>query len=115
MDTLEPCRFGTGCWRPLCPYGHSGRSRAARWAALWTLLASQEAEDDLEVVKVIPLEATTVDDSALLAQPGDKLVEIPQIQYTDKVIAVPFMIQRQASQIQTAPMTGETRRSSSCC
>ena len=50
---MEPCRFGTGCWRPLCPFGHSGRGRAARWAALWSLLAKQEAEDDLELVKVI--------------------------------------------------------------
>ena len=36
------------------------------------LLASQEAEDDLEMVKVIPVEATTVDVSAPLAQPGDQ-------------------------------------------
>ena len=28
----EPCRFGE-CWRPLCPFRHSGASRAARWAA----------------------------------------------------------------------------------
>ena len=55
--SMEPCRFDTGCWRPVCPYGHSGRGRAARWAALWSLLAKQEVEDDLEVVKVIPVEA----------------------------------------------------------
>ena len=30
------------------------RGRAARWAALWSILALQEKEDDLEVVKVIP-------------------------------------------------------------
>ena len=57
MVSMEPCRFDTGCWRPLFPYGHSGRGRAARWAALWSLLAKQEVEDDLEVVKVIPVEA----------------------------------------------------------
>ena len=53
MVSKEPCRFDTGCWRPLCPYGQCGRGRAARWAALWSLLAKQEVEDDLEVVKVI--------------------------------------------------------------
>ena len=56
MVAMEPCRYDMGCWRPLCPYGHSGRGRAARWAALWSLLAKQEVEDDLEVVKVIPAE-----------------------------------------------------------
>ena len=55
MVSKEPCRFDTGCWRPLCPHGHSGHGRAARWAALWSLLAKQE-EDDVEVVKVIPAE-----------------------------------------------------------
>ena len=29
---MASCRFGDGCWRPLCPYGHSGPRRAARWA-----------------------------------------------------------------------------------
>ena len=53
---MEPCRFDMGCWRPLCPYGHSGRGRAARWAALWSLLAKQEEEDDFGVVKAIPAE-----------------------------------------------------------
>ena len=40
--------YGSGCWRPLCPYGHSG-GRAARWAAIWSLL-----EENVEVIKVIP-------------------------------------------------------------
>ena len=39
---MEPCRFDMGCWRPLCPYGHSGR-RAARWAALWRYLEEEKA------------------------------------------------------------------------
>jgi len=43
------------CWRPLCPFRHSGASRAAKWAAVWTLLARQEGqEESLEVIKVIP-------------------------------------------------------------
>ena len=42
--TVDQIWFGTCCWRPLCPYGHSGRGRAARWAALWSLLAEQEAQ-----------------------------------------------------------------------
>ena len=49
--TMEPCRFGGGCWRPPSPYGHSGR-RAARWAALWTFLACQE-DENLEEIKAI--------------------------------------------------------------
>ena len=56
MVSMEPCRYDKGCWRPLCPDGHSGRGRTARWAAVWSLLAKQEVEDDLEVVKVIPAE-----------------------------------------------------------
>ena len=44
----DVCLSG-GCWRPLCPCGHSGR-RAAKWAAIWNLLAFQE-EDVLEVIK----------------------------------------------------------------
>ena len=32
-----------GCWRPLCPFRHSGR-RAARWIAVWRLLEKQEEE-----------------------------------------------------------------------
>ena len=39
---MDACRHGSGCWRPLCPYAHSGR-RAARWAAIWALLADQES------------------------------------------------------------------------
>ena len=32
------------CWRPLCPFRHSGR-RAGRWLAVWRLLASLEEAD----------------------------------------------------------------------
>ena len=49
---MAPCRFGEVCWRPLCPYRHSGKGRAARWAAVWVLLAGQE-EELVEVVKDI--------------------------------------------------------------
>ena len=37
-------------WRPSCPYQHSEKGRAARWVAVWALLAGQE-EDFVEVVK----------------------------------------------------------------
>ena len=48
---MEPCRYDMGCWRPLCPYGHSWR-RAVRWAALWSFLAMQEEGDEnLEEIK----------------------------------------------------------------
>ena len=38
------CRFGSGCWRPLCPHRHSGPSWAARWAGVWSTLAALETE-----------------------------------------------------------------------
>ena len=40
---MEPCRYDMACWRPLCPFRHSGR-RAARWIAVWRLLEKQEEE-----------------------------------------------------------------------
>ena len=44
------------CWRPLCPSRHSEARRAARWAAVWTLLAEQERQQiamkNLERIKV---------------------------------------------------------------
>ena len=51
---MDACRYGSGCWRPLCPYGHSG-GRAARWAALWALLENQEygSEDERTVERTI--------------------------------------------------------------
>ena len=39
--SLEPCRFDIACWRPPCPFRHTGAGRAARWAAVWTLLTGQ--------------------------------------------------------------------------
>ena len=42
---MDRCRYGSSCWRPVCPYVHAGR-RARGWAELWTLLASQEDADD---------------------------------------------------------------------
>ena len=50
---MDACRYGSGCWRPLCPYGRSV-CRASGWAAIWSLLAEQE--ENLEVIKVIPEE-----------------------------------------------------------
>ena len=43
-----PCRYGRGCWRPLCPVRHSAANRAARWARIWCFLTEQEV---LEVVE----------------------------------------------------------------
>ena len=42
VDTCEvaQCRFNDGCWRPLCPYRHSGWGRAA----VWLTLAAVETE-----------------------------------------------------------------------
>ena len=46
VDTCDvaQCRFDDGCWRPLCPYRHSGRGRAAMWARVWLTLAAGETE-----------------------------------------------------------------------
>ena len=49
---MAPCPLGE-VWRPLCPYRHSGKERAARRAAVWALLAGQEGEAEvLEIVIV---------------------------------------------------------------
>ena len=68
VDTCEvaQCRFDDGCCRPLCPYRHSGRGRAAMWARVWLTLAAvvterlapqestwrQEPEGEAEVPKL---------------------------------------------------------------
>ena len=52
--TTEPCRFDGGCWRPLCPFRHSGADRAARWAAEWALLAAHERIDEQIVHMPVP-------------------------------------------------------------
>ena len=137
MEPMEPCRFGTGCWRPLCPFGHSGRGRAARWTALWSLLAKQEAEDEVILEEHISERTQIVDIPVPLDRPGDKArrlptdtihrqgycrhaccdtatdsvtaaqpsVELPQTQYTDKVVAVPLVIQRQVPRTPTFSKT----------
>ena len=66
---MDLCRFGTRCWRPLCPYGHACSGKRAReWAETWAFLATQEEADEdeeqivdleeeiLEVVKDSPRE-----------------------------------------------------------
>ena len=57
---IDDCRFGDGCWRPLCPYRHRGAGRATKWARLWTFLASLEepqvAKENLEATKDISQE-----------------------------------------------------------
>ena len=39
---MASCRFESGCLPTLCPYGHSGPSRGARWAGVWGTLAALE-------------------------------------------------------------------------
>ena len=51
--SMEPCRYDMGCWRPLCPFRHSGRARAARWAVVWALIAQQEQSAELPVPLVV--------------------------------------------------------------
>ena len=54
---MDPCRFGTMCWRPLCLYGHacSGK-RAFKWAETWASLATQEEADKEDEEQIVDLE-----------------------------------------------------------
>ena len=55
------------CWRLLCPYVHAcSRTRARTWAETWRFLSEMEEKEE-------------------------SLVEIPQMQYTDKVVDVPVV------------------------
>ena len=45
----DVCRYGSSCWRLLCPYVHtSGRTRARIWAELWAWLAAVEDEERVQ-------------------------------------------------------------------
>ena len=76
VDTCEvaQCRFDDGCWRPLCPYRHSGRGQAAMWVRVWLTLAAlapqestrrQEPECEAEVPEIFvvsdAVDGTSVD------------------------------------------------------
>ena len=41
---VAQCRSDDGCWRPLCPYRHSVRDRAATRARVWLTLTAVETE-----------------------------------------------------------------------
>ena len=60
---MAPSRFGEVCWRPLCPYRHSGKERAVRWAAVWALLAGQEGEAEVPEINIVSdaVDGTSVD------------------------------------------------------
>ena len=50
---MDPCRYGAACLRPLCPYVHvCSRTRACRWAELWSFLALQEEAVEEDIVDV---------------------------------------------------------------
>ena len=52
---VNGCRYGSSCWRPLCPYVHaSGRTRARKWAELWAWIAAREDEADLSDSTLLP-------------------------------------------------------------
>ena len=77
---MEPCRYDMGCWRPLCPYRHSGR-RAARWAALWSLLAEQEAQIvDVPVPQIVEDAVTIIPKEHISERNFVEDVPVPQIQ-----------------------------------
>ena len=55
VDTCEvaQCRFDVGCWRPLCPYRHSGRGRAAMWARVPRGREAREGEKETRETGVV--------------------------------------------------------------
>ena len=71
--TVEPCRYGGGCWRPLCPYWHCGASRAAKWAAVWSVLAEFEAQ-------AAPAPSKQIVDEPVPQIVGQIVVPVPQRQ-----------------------------------
>ena len=104
-DTCEVarCRFDDDCWRPLCPYRHSGRGRAAMWARVWLTLAAaeterlasqestwrQEPEGEAEVPKIIivscAVRGTKVDLDGKGLQVDEQIVNVPVPQIAVKI------------------------------
>ena len=41
-DASDHRCHGGGCWRPLCSHWRRGAARAAKWAAIWSVLAALE-------------------------------------------------------------------------
>ena len=70
-----PCRYDMGCWRPLCTFRHSGPSRAARWAAVWGLLAKMEEEAGIDVDRVAELGRQKMDAESLTQKAEDRALE----------------------------------------
>ena len=78
--SLERCRFGSACWRPLCPYVHA-HQRARRWAELWNLLADQE--EDAPVMQIIPQQSIT---EKKAVEQAEQTVDISALQNHDEVV-----------------------------
>ena len=49
---VNPCRYGSSCWRPLCSHVHAHK-RARRRAELWSFLARHE--EDAEHIVDVPV------------------------------------------------------------
>ena len=65
----EPCRFADNCWRPLCPFTHTGNGRSKKWAAIWNLLA--ELEDDPHVERTSGDGDDFINATTVAAEPFD--------------------------------------------
>ena len=58
---MDPCRYGSSCWRPLCPcvhvdgqsYGHGSRQRKKRTRSIVDVPGPQIEADDLPVPQVM--------------------------------------------------------------
>ena len=91
-----------GCWRPLCPYRHSGRGRAAMLARVWFTLAAVETER---------LAPQGVEEPATKQETVEGMGEMPEIiVVSDAVDASPIVNrvqQRTVEQIEDVPQFRE--------
>ena len=55
FNTSRICYYQSACWRPLCPFEHTTRGRARKFAELWALLAKQEDEE--QMIQAVPTQS----------------------------------------------------------
>ena len=95
VKLMELCRFGTMCWRALCPYVHAcSRTRARKCAETWRLLSEMEEEESLvEIPQVqhIVVDGPVVQTVQDRLQFLDKIVDMPVAEPFEMVVDVPVV------------------------
>ena len=85
---MEPCRYDMGCWRPLCPYRHSGR-RASRWAALWSHLTEEEDQIvDVPVPQIMEDAAEIIPKAHISERKFIEAFDVPAPQIQEEIVEV---------------------------